>query len=603
MEKLNNLEKNDNRFVRLFKKIDFIGEQPQLQIEGEDRHKTIFGSICSLIVLFGTIFTGVFFLGKVIDTKNPEISKNKVRVDQTRLLNLTEHKFYAVFISLSLHIDHTTISRYITPMASIANMKLLTNDEGRITDIKEKRFPLLAQPCTGKEDLFPHVQNLGVVAKEFLARGICFFPQDEENYFLNSTLFAGNPTNLRIEIFPCTLVPATQCADSQALNKIETVFIFPQINLMLEKKDDYKLQVAHSLYGKFSTGLMSIREIYIMQEDLSDENMMFLGDNFRGSTLATEIVENDSQERDKTMISCLPGNLIQTCYPYFIFRFHSATSSMTIKRKYQDIFQAFAEVGGFNEILLLTISAIYFCFAKSSFIRYFIKKSFFDKEGSVREFTKKELDDYEDNANENFDIICIAKQFNALKLINMVHFEEHHLILLPYILKAIKMHEVRIKKQELSLKRSQSEFQSFGLSKQTKTITDMKFNKKTLSKEEAVKKLFSDSVDQPQEDNSSRKKIDELFKFYYNVYSSDIKEESKSYDNSHELSKAQFIRKNDSYEDQPDVIDLDLEGDPVPLERKKSKQILEQTKNIGDNVEGKNNKDETPKFIKVKNKF
>jgi hypothetical protein len=28
MEKLNNLEKNDNRFVRLFKKIDFIGEQP-----------------------------------------------------------------------------------------------------------------------------------------------------------------------------------------------------------------------------------------------------------------------------------------------------------------------------------------------------------------------------------------------------------------------------------------------------------------------------------------------------------------------------------------------------------------------------------------------
>ena len=134
----------------------------------------------------------------------------------------------------------------------------------------------------------------------------------------------------------------------------------------------------------------------------------------------------------------------------------------------------------------------------------------------------KECDDI---LTESFDFITIAKSQNALKILNMICFKDHHLVLLPEVLKAIKKEEIKSKKGQLALTRSNSDFENLGLSKSSKTVVlNMKEaqNKKTLTFDEAKGLLFSktkhvgeqfgDSPSNPMESH-----IDEVFKYYLNL--------------------------------------------------------------------------------------
>ena len=87
---------------------------------------------------------------------------------------------------------------------------------------------------------------------------------------------------------------------------------------------------------------------------------------------------------------------------------------------------------------------------RSAFVRSFTKRVFFDKQNLERKILDEELEFLKDNASENLDSICLAKEFNSLKIMNMAHFEEHHKILLPYVLAAIKQEEINKKTDELA---------------------------------------------------------------------------------------------------------------------------------------------------------
>ena len=145
------------------------------------------------------------------------------------------------------------------------------------------------------------------------------------------------------------------------------------------------------------------------------------------------------------------------------------------------------------EIMIGLCGGFIIFYNRAVFSRYLVSKIYRNKGDETSKLTKEQRKEYDDTLMENFDIVSLSKSTNALKVLNLAHFEEHHLVLLPSVLKAIKRNELKDKKKDLQMTRSKTEFKKFGLSKSIATLRtlDGKQEKKAMNHQQAMDILFS----------------------------------------------------------------------------------------------------------------
>lgn len=143
---------------------------------------------------------------------------------------------------------------------------------------------------------------------------------------------------------------------------------------------------------------------------------------------------------------------------------------MRYTRTYPNTLTSLAEIGGFKEVVVSIVGALYLFFNRRSMSKYLLENIFFANKSDSESITKEEYKSYQDNLSENLNFVKLAKSTNAQKILNMAIFEKHHLVLLPRVLRAIKKEEFEKLKIKLSLSRSNTEFKKAGLEKSSQTI-------------------------------------------------------------------------------------------------------------------------------------
>jgi hypothetical protein len=127
-------------------------------------------------------------------------------------MNLTEHKVYFAIVPLNFAVPYEKFFNYVTPFAEMFYTALLTDAEGKFIGVNQTIFKFKYLPCKERKDLFPHIDKLGVIAETLFQSGVCFFPEDEANYYVNGTYFSGVTSVLDILTFPCSKADQSECA-------------------------------------------------------------------------------------------------------------------------------------------------------------------------------------------------------------------------------------------------------------------------------------------------------------------------------------------------------------------------------------------------------
>lgn len=536
MQKLLKLERNESKFARTVKKIDFLGEQTQFQIDGNDRYQTLLGSCCSFIIIFFTVFSSVFFLKKIIDTSQPDINTVITKSQTTRLIDLREYNFYPAIV-LSGSAGFIDSNKIATIKASITKKKFVEDVDGNIVGADFEDYPIQYSPCADVKEYYPYAADFGKVGQTIFSRGFCFVPDENLNYVVNGTTFSKDEFTLELEVFPCSLADQSQCVPAALIHEAVVVLIYPIVNINTSRIDDFEKQVSSPHIVNFNTKISTTQRISLNFQDVYDVEQLYQGAQFRSSSITSGETQSISSYRDEAQITCTAAELNSdppTCKSYLTFEFSAGTSSTTITRNYQDPLSALAEVGGFMEIMITIFGGIYLFYNRMALSRYLVSKIYLKKVPGKEQTSKDEHEVYEDNLYDNFDIVTLAKETNALKILNLAHFEDYHLVLLPKVLRAIKRQEMKVKKRELALKRTTSQFKKFGLDKNTKTITENSFKiQKTLSPHTAMEKLFANKSKKSRNTGNSssrgcncncscgndqtRDRIDEIFKTYINM--------------------------------------------------------------------------------------
>ena len=243
MQKLLNLERNDSKLTRTIKKIDFLGEQTQFEVDGNNRYQTVMGAVCSLIIILFITFASLFFLERIINTKSPDINTVNIKEAETRYIDLRKANFYTGIMATGSAGGIVPIDTILTMKGKITRKNFIETDEGIFSHVEFDDFPLEAKPCKEFQEFYSYVQAIGKLGLTLFENGTCFIPSEGQIYAMNGTLISKSEYNLELTIYPCSLPLATDCQPAHVVNQATVILMYPDYELDMSKKDGFETQI------------------------------------------------------------------------------------------------------------------------------------------------------------------------------------------------------------------------------------------------------------------------------------------------------------------------------------------------------------------------
>ena len=345
---------------------------------------------------------------------------------------------------------NTAFERMLTAKATISIKRVRRDQNGNPTFPRVDDYHLDAIRCNQvKGDQYAYFSS-SEISQALLDHGICFLPKkgDLDKYFLQGHQIEEIYSKLTLSLLPCSLEDPTECVDEEIVRSTEYMLVSPSPDVDLSKADDFiKWNPLSGDILLLDTGSHQRFNSKFKKFSIFDKKSIFRDAVHRRDYFRIDQHYIYSFSRNESQIHCPPA-VVEAgdkarCQPYAEMIFTSSDRQETITRLYPSFLRALSEIGGFSELIMVFIGVVYGIF--NSWLcemRKFLVKKVFGKEQESGSGDEK-MKGYGRVVEDNLDLVEVMKELNGLRLLNRVIFKEHHLTLLPEVLRKIKDEESR----------------------------------------------------------------------------------------------------------------------------------------------------------------
>ena len=436
MEKLKYISK------KIASKVNLVGDEVKFDISGDDKPPSICATILSVLGLIAITVISFEFIRNSLDTTNPSINIEFKTLSKYPKVDLQKEGFYFALIPIT-HIfnpERVKGSRF-TLEAVVWNKNHNRDDPNLNTAIKVNQIQLKTVPCRDVIDKVKYLSQSETM-NSFLDIAYCFVPPDNlaSSYFAQGQPLESFDAAVSIRIYPCSLDDPTQCASSREINQENFMLVHPSPDIDYSKGDDFLKWIA---LGDTSLEISTSnrqRFFYKFKHfSVYDQEDLFSNPKKNRDFFAIDDYYVYSIDRDSNQIHC-PKSQIgnhDACPPYAQMLFSSSNKRERITRIYPTVVRAFSEIGGFFELVVISISMMY-----GIYNLYFkeMKSLLVQKVFGLKRI-EKDHQQYYKVIGDNLDIVEVMKELNGLKVLNRAFFKDYHLKLLPRVLSKISNDE------------------------------------------------------------------------------------------------------------------------------------------------------------------
>ena len=507
-------------YIQKIKDLDFMTPPVQLNIGGKSGVKTYFGvSMTVLYLVCVCIFSYVIIL-TFLDSTSPAVTQETSQSSINPKIDMIQNNLFPVIYLLAYNI-YPVPAAYAPHYVTIAYNKFSiigrVNPDGS-SNITYHSSIMPVIPCSQallNSTLYEVYKNY--LSTDFFKQhgntsGLC--PQ----FYPNESFVSGGGSDssmdfLQLEVYPCTLLNSSMCANLTELMNLNIIVTQPSSSISLGNYTNPVKSYLNADVNYFINTQMSQKYSQpLMNTEIWDQSQVFSTNSLRSNFSSIEKTVFISQTRDPTQLTC-PGVTqfdASNCFPYLTFQYMSGPNKLIYVRSYKTLTQALSQVGGINNVVMLVfiyINLIYNYYATKTLLVEKVFKFFSivkvqprgeseggggggaekteNQHGAIQPNSKdpqsptiaqngdphlinplsrlsqKELENLKDEAYEvickNLDIITLVREINNLKVLTQLLFKDYQQKLIPLISLNMQAQKDREKKE---LERSRKEKKS-----------------------------------------------------------------------------------------------------------------------------------------------
>lgn len=369
----------------ILKKVDILAHEIRLNVGGQPAIKTYTGAFLSLAYICLAMTVAITQFLDFADSSNPrvfeeiKITGNYLPVDlskdkQLPIILLTDPDGNLIPFNTTREFFTIKVTRYTT-----------TLDSNGTFEFGSETVP--TRPCGDliRENKFDpdYFVNLGTY-KSLVDEAVCF-----DTSSINSTIEGSFSTNNNaiffVQVYPCTTDPSYSCRSKKEMRNMWILFTFLEPNIDLSNK---KTPVSHSAnvdyFFKINPGTTLNLLRKISKAVIQDESGFLSTPGIAAAYSEENKLISSYGGRDENQIACDPKDFNALfgadCMPYLELSLMSSNHFRRTNRSYKGILETLGEIGGLQELILVSCMIVYHHYHKYISKRIVVEKIFGIKE-------------------------------------------------------------------------------------------------------------------------------------------------------------------------------------------------------------------------------
>ena len=372
-------------------------------VKGTKSFKTTSGGALTLLGLSLSLLISSRAFSNFVDTKNPVVSVNRVKLEKAPHLDLLKHEIrMAIAITNATSVVRANeIQKYFT----ILGHKITTtrNNEGVLVEkIKTIQYTDCRETKNAtRGDNTPRNQT----AATFLRSTTSCPDFDDEDWYIQGSKSNLPYTRFVTRFYPCSLPDPSKCANRRVLGSVKIGNI-PSVKVAnySDKSNPLLTFVDADSKTFLHMGSKTIITNYLKQNLIFDDDSDFASKHLRHEYVDVDRVTSNTGSRVSGATYCRPDQIESgDCEAYIEIVLRPSFEKMVIHRRYRKFFQSVSNVGGFADLIIYVLWFFYYLYnywayqrwIKGQLIGQFIELSQKKKKGSneVPDGENKQRDD------------------------------------------------------------------------------------------------------------------------------------------------------------------------------------------------------------------
>ena len=357
--------------------LDAFGQTLKLNThEGSPTFNTIPGGLLSILWVALVLMVAYIMFADFLDTSKPVVSVNKIRLTQPLRINFTEHQAGAVYILFDgqkfLTVEEA--KRFVTLDGKF--FKTTKNDQNVVNQVVNKNMVGCSETDSesakglldaGLSDIDSKVNYTAL----FYDSIYCPVLGDEHMYIDGDRFNLPFATNSDY-IYPCSLPDPSQCASIQELSSLQVGLIqMVKVAKYKEKKEPLELALDADSFFYLDIVSRTKMTLFYKMNYIYDDDNGFIGNKLAHTFMDVNKIGSVAGSRLSLSTHCTKQQIQEgACEPYMEIIMRSGYEKMIIERRYKKFFRTISEVGGFNDLIHITLWAVYFLYNSYAFKRF-----------------------------------------------------------------------------------------------------------------------------------------------------------------------------------------------------------------------------------------
>ena len=305
-----------------------------------------------------------------MDTKNPVVSVNKIKLQKPPHIDLVKHKVISLLTGINyltgdiLKVD--SMARYMTLRGEILTTTLGSNGElvekikkvevRNCNDMKNHESANITQ--VGFDDLgLDHYNGI------FTNISVCA-DFESQDWYLGGSRSRLPYHRYRTRIYPCSLPDPSQCASVKELSMLQLGNI-PLLRVADYSNKSQPLKNFINLDNFFYLDLISrtIDTSYFKENFIYDDDSDIIDSSFSHSYADVDKETFVVGSRLSAASYCTEVQIDSgRCGPYMDLVMRSSFYKMEIRRRYKKFFSSVSEIGGFADLIIYGLWSLYYLY-------------------------------------------------------------------------------------------------------------------------------------------------------------------------------------------------------------------------------------------------